>query len=68
LLARGRRLSRPLGSDVPTRHFILNAKIVVVEVLSAIVFFKWLLKAFFPGDAEMISVFGIHSPFTNPGL
>jgi hypothetical protein len=27
-------------------HFLLKAKIVVVELLSAIVFFKWLFRAF----------------------
>ena len=34
-------------ASFPLEHFLLNSKIVVVEILSAIVFFKWLLKAFF---------------------
>lgn len=33
-------------SSFQLEHFILNAKIFVVETLSAIVFFKWLFKAF----------------------
>ena len=34
-------------TSFPLERFLLDAKIVVVEILSAVVFFKWLFKAFF---------------------
>ena len=33
-------------SSFQLEHFLLNAKIVIVELVSAIVFFKWLFRAF----------------------
>lgn len=33
-------------STLSLEHIILTTKVLAVEVLSAIVFFKWLLKAF----------------------
>jgi len=33
-------------TSFPLERFLLNAKIIAVEIISAIVFFKWLLKAF----------------------
>jgi hypothetical protein len=35
------------GASFPLERFLLTAKIVVVEILGTIVFFKWLFKAFF---------------------